>query len=580
MLDDNSTTSVLHDPLLAFVAANRGSATSAHIRTVTLFGFTPDQVLVAKNLLWGVNIAARHLGENPKRVTRQARTASEAHLSDVLEALRKLDNANQLPRIAVYASDLHLVSRVRAGDIDVVSLAERLQDVESALQDLQSPRERISTASPAPNVRAFVNHKDCKVVALHKVSHDNAPSQSFCLTEISESSASTIATLSSRATMKLRVASLNSKGLGAGKIDYIESLFNSHDLVLLQEHWQLQEQLVVFNTIQGVACHGASAMDSSRLILGRPYGGVAILWRSALCICFSPVPCNSQRICAVKASSTTGEHLFLVINVYMPTDSAANLQEYDDVLRELSTLLETNGNDRVILGERVGSDLHIKFNAAKSQLLLFNPGQHREVSPVYFSGAFVSQSMEAVHLGHLISPDIKLPPIRSAEDLTRRTNILASRFGHCGLEVKYRLFRAHCMSAYGSSLWNLQDAAPYFCAWRKCLRRLLHLPRTTHRHLLPPLVHDFYPDYQIHRRSMHFMSACCTSGNAIVQRRFKEIIIGSRSAVSDSLTIMCAKYNLDRENLPTSLKKPIAEPNRTAAALRDFMLLREETGDF
>ena len=50
--------------------------------------------------------------------------------------------------------------------------------------------------------------------------------------------------------------------------------------------------------------------------------------------------------------------------------------------------------------------------------------------------------------------------------------------------------------------------------------------------------------------------------------------------MSDSLTIMCVNYNLDRDNLPTSLKKPIAEPNQTAAALRDFMLLREETGDF
>ncbi|ELU00218.1 hypothetical protein CAPTEDRAFT_191539 [Capitella teleta] len=88
--------------------------------------------------------------------------------------------------------------------------------------------------------------------------------------------------------MKLRLASLNSKDLGAGKIDYIRSLFNSHDLVLLQEHWQLHEQLVVFNAIQD------------------------------------------------------------------------NLQEYDDVLRELSALLETDDNDRVILG----GDLNTDFNRA------------------------------------------------------------------------------------------------------------------------------------------------------------------------------------------------------------------------
>ncbi|ELU08609.1 hypothetical protein CAPTEDRAFT_191124 [Capitella teleta] len=66
------------------------------------------------------------------------------------------------------------------------------------------------------------------------------------------------------------------------------------------------------------------------------------------------------------------------------------------------------------------------IRAVMDELLLSDACQHREVSLVYFSIAFVSQSMEAVHLGHLISSDSKLPPIRSAEDLTRRTNILAT----------------------------------------------------------------------------------------------------------------------------------------------------------
>ncbi|ELT87018.1 hypothetical protein CAPTEDRAFT_192628, partial [Capitella teleta] len=102
-------------------------------------------------------------------------------------------------------------------------------------------------------------------------------------------------------------------------------------------------------------------------------------------------------------------------------------------------------------GKRDGSGLfsmdHI-LHADKSQLLLFNPGQHREISPVCFSGVFVSQSTEAVHLGHLISFDSKLPPIRSAEDLTKLTNILASKFRHCGLEVKYCLYSPEVKAFY------------------------------------------------------------------------------------------------------------------------------------
>ncbi|ELU05572.1 hypothetical protein CAPTEDRAFT_195737 [Capitella teleta] len=82
----------------------------------------------------------------------------------------------------------------------------------------------------------------------------------------------------------------------------------------------------------------------------------------------------------------------------------------------------------------------------------FEACSRRTCSLEVVSGAFVSRSMEGVYLGHLINFDSKLPPICCTEDLKRRTNILASRFGHCGLEVKYRLFEAHCMSADGSSL--------------------------------------------------------------------------------------------------------------------------------
>ena len=44
----------------------------------------------------------------------------------------------------------------------------------------------------------------------------------------------------------LNVASYNSRGLGADRIDYIQELANANDFVLIQEHWQVTDQLDIF----------------------------------------------------------------------------------------------------------------------------------------------------------------------------------------------------------------------------------------------------------------------------------------------------------------------------------------------
>jgi hypothetical protein len=232
------------------------------------------------------------------------------------------------------------------------------------------------------------------------------------------------------------------------------------------------------------------------------------------------------------------------------------------------------------IAEKTGGDLHITFNSTKSQMLVFHPNlQFSGVAPINFGGAPVPESQEALHLGHLVGHDQKVPPRRCADDLTRRTNILCARFSHCTLAVKYRLFQAYCMSAYGSCLWNMGQAEPFLCAWRKCIRRLLHLPRTTHCHLLPSLVRDRTPEDQLCARLVRFIHDCSISQNSIIRRCHEEVRQGSCSAVSDSVTLLCTRYQMRRDSLPAALKVPRTEPCQTASALRDFMLLREENND-
>ncbi|CAH2088942.1 unnamed protein product [Euphydryas editha] len=84
---------------------------------------------------------------------------------------------------------------------------------------------------------------------------------------------------------------------------------------------------------------GTSAMDTGAgVITGRPYGGVALLWRTSVFPCVSVVECSNPSICAIKI--TLNDKPIVVCSVYMPTDCRDNLAEFTDCLSELSAIID------------------------------------------------------------------------------------------------------------------------------------------------------------------------------------------------------------------------------------------------
>ncbi|CAH2055934.1 unnamed protein product, partial [Iphiclides podalirius] len=88
----------------------------------------------------------------------------------------------------------------------------------------------------------------------------------------------------------------------------VRSLCRSADVVALQETWLLPHDLPLLNTIdEDFGCTGTSAVDTTTGPLkGRPYGGVALLWRKSAFESVSVVNCNHVRgkfHCAVTTGS-------------------------------------------------------------------------------------------------------------------------------------------------------------------------------------------------------------------------------------------------------------------------------------
>ena len=114
-------------------------------------------------------------------------------------------------------------------------------------------------------------------------------------------------------------------------------------------------------------------------------------------------------------------------------------------------------DDKLDNAAMLSADLNLKFNLTKCQLLHFQPRPqgHLDGVSVTFCEQHVYLSTSALHRGHYIGHDYYSETMcRVVNDLNRRTNCLSSKSGHCTCDTKYRLFKAHCMTAYGSALWN------------------------------------------------------------------------------------------------------------------------------
>ena len=112
----------------------------------------------------------------------------------------------------------------------------------------------------------------------------------------------------------LNIVSYNSNGLGAGRAAFIQSLIDTNDFVLLQEHWLHESSFDTFKSkLNGCCMHAISGMNESELLTGRPFGGCAILWKDTLQICVKPIITESNRVCAVSVETN---HVYFILCLY------------------------------------------------------------------------------------------------------------------------------------------------------------------------------------------------------------------------------------------------------------------------
>ena len=149
---------------------------------------------------------------------------------------------------------------------------------------------------------------------------------------------------------RISICSFNCRSF-KNSLPIIFDICNQHDIVLLQEHWLIPNDLCLLNNAHSdFLSIGLSAVDiSSDILTGRPYGGTAILYRKSLSQHIKIIDSDESRISGVRVNTDAGP--LLLLNVYMPTNygDAASLELYCDCLAKLHAVMVDSDTPHTII---------------------------------------------------------------------------------------------------------------------------------------------------------------------------------------------------------------------------------------
>ena len=154
------------------------------------------------------------------------------------------------------------------------------------------------------------------------------------------------------------IITYNLHGLNCGRSELYDLCNDiSTQIIAVQEHWLTPKNLHLLNDIHPDFCsYGISSMShklSSGIYRGRPFGGVAFLWRKSIDACIEVGECDAEGRCICINLKLVGGSAITLICVYFPCsdNSPAYVAELGRCLGFLETVIQNNNDKTIILGD-------------------------------------------------------------------------------------------------------------------------------------------------------------------------------------------------------------------------------------
>ena len=162
----------------------------------------------------------------------------------------------------------------------------------------------------------------------------------------------------------IKVASFNCRGLGRHTRDFINEMLDKGDIdiLMLQETWLIESNLQsLANIHDGYFGYGITSIPKSDLLVGRPYGGLAFLWKKDLTLNmnFKVMETDSDRVLYMIVTMQHGE--LLLINLYLPVDNRSMTvvdNTFENCLTIMESVIVSHNHSDLIVGGDCNTDFH------------------------------------------------------------------------------------------------------------------------------------------------------------------------------------------------------------------------------
>ena len=154
----------------------------------------------------------------------------------------------------------------------------------------------------------------------------------------------------------------------------VKNLCESHDIVAIQEHWLLPFELDILSNIHVdfLSAVTSAVNISKNVLVGRPYGGTAILYNKKFASSVTVIDTLESRCTAIILHTNVGP--VLLVNVYMPTDygNFDSYEEYNELCAKITAMYnDANAVYLMVLGD-FNCSLYSRFYPILSQFMSDN----------------------------------------------------------------------------------------------------------------------------------------------------------------------------------------------------------------
>ena len=151
------------------------------------------------------------------------------------------------------------------------------------------------------------------------------------------------------------------------KIPYINMLCEQSDIIFLQETWLMPHETNFLDHVHSDFNNfSMSSVDAGSLLIGRPYGGLSILYKKSLTINGNILTFDDERLLGFEILSENLKYLF--INVYLPYYSEENMHDFTMYMGKLESIVEESEVNGVVIVGDFNSNPRTEYYAQLQQL--------------------------------------------------------------------------------------------------------------------------------------------------------------------------------------------------------------------